>query len=201
MDKRTLAKLAAAAIIAAAALLILMAAAWQVPPRQEPAPQPPAVEQNKTPPEEPAAPTKNETIEPEKNDTPVLDPFCNHDKYCDENENATACYEDCGPVFFKKDVYSNRTFTNTTAPTIAFDVSDAKGVKSCGVGETDSTKWNCTVKTPGAAKTKVSCTLQNYFYDGTYMLPLRCKAGDGSSIPPIIIDNILVCASTAGCMR
>ncbi len=156
--------------------------------------------------EEPPAPSPTPIVPtPTPTPSPTAVPVCNNDKYCDEGETLENCYGDCMPVQCEETpgglFCSNKTFYNNTRPTIGFDVYWENGVAECASGVTDASKWDCVVEEPGATKTKVSCTLTNYFFDGSYNLNLYCKDNGGGDIPVIRIDNILVCASELGCMR
>jgi hypothetical protein len=127
---------------------------------------------------------------------------CNNDGTCGAGETKENCPNDCVPTGALEAARTVDSPQSDTTPTITVKMSNAGGVQSCGSGATDSTKWECVVKSPGATLTDVDCTLKNYFYDGTYMLALRCKDNAGADIPMQVIDNIYVCADKqSGCAR
>ena len=186
------------ALLAGIAAVVIAAAIIMGGREEPPAPSPTPIVPTATP---AATPTPTPSPTPE----PTAAPPCNNDKYCDENETLEGCYGDCMPVQCEETsggtFCSNKTFYNNTRPTIGFDVYWENGVAECASGVTDASKWDCVVDEPGATTTKVSCTLTNYFFDGSYNINLYCKDNGGENIPVIRKFDIMVCASELGCMR
>jgi hypothetical protein len=173
--------------VAIVAILGLMAVAWT--PSQKP---------------EPYTPPTTPTVEANgtKETPPVAPPACDHDEFCDVEETREGCPGDCIPSKALAAERSDATPSQAaTKPVVTVTMQDPDGVQSCGVSETDAAQWACAVKSPGAIVSEVDCTLQNYQWDGKYMLILRCKDTKGNDIPPAMMDDVIVCADPLGCKR
>ena len=133
-------------------------------------------------------------------DAPITPGTCNNDGLCGIGESKASCPADCiitGALSAKR-APGSESYRDTT-PSIIVRMSSPTGVQTCSSGVTDASKWDCVVKEPGATETDVECMLQNYFYDGTYMLNLHCTDNNGDRLPRETIDKIYICASDVGC--
>ena len=128
--------------------------------------------------------------------------ICNYDGVCDNIETRESCPEDCIEPQALSANRSEETPITHSMPVLEILMESGTGVASCGSGTADSSQWECVVQTPGATSTMVHCTLQNYYFDGSYMLALRCKDNNNDDLPMQLIDDTNVCADpVAGCGR